>query len=213
VSGAGGFAVLAVALALLGAARTIPEAEPDAERPATGRYLVATEQVRGSFFEHAVVFLVNHSDSATLGLVVNRPTSVALHDLVTGAADDAGSLYMGGPVAPTSVMVLVRSGSAPEHAVRVIGDLFMTVDPAILQDGARAGGSALRAYAGHAGWGPGQLAAEIARGDWIVASEAVDAIFDDAPEVLWKKLHLRHHRVLTRTPDAIALAAGWASAP
>ena len=204
MSNAGRCAV-AISLALLGAAPTAP----DGERPATGRFLVATEQVRGSFFAQTVVFLVSYSESATLGLIVNRPTSVALHDIVRGAADDSGSLYLGGPVAPTSVMVLVRSGSAPERAVRVIGDLFMTVDPAILSDGARADGG-VRAYAGYAGWGPGQLEAEIARGDWIVASEAVDAIFDGAPATLWQKLHLRHHRVLTRAREAPGPAARWA---
>ena len=55
-------------------------------------------------------------------------------------------------------------------------------------------------YTGYAGWGPGQLDAEIARGDWIVAREGVDVVFDDAPDELWKKLHRRHHRLLTAAP-------------
>jgi putative AlgH/UPF0301 family transcriptional regulator len=80
----------------------------------------------------------------------------------------------------------------------------MTVDPAILLEraGKKGGVVDLRVYAGYAGWGPGQLEAEIARGDWIVVREPPDPIFDAAPDTLWKKLHLRHHRILTRAPGA-----------
>ena len=67
----------------------------------------------------------------------------------------------------------------------------------------------LRVYTGYAGWGAGQLDAEIARGDWIVASEGVEAVFDDAPDELWKKLHQRHHRLLTRGGGALPEIAGF----
>jgi putative transcriptional regulator len=199
-------APLALVLALLSVSGSAPsEPKPESEPLASGRFLVANEQVRGSFFDHTVIFLVNYSESATLGLIVNRPTEVALHDIVKGAVDDAGQLYLGGPVDAASVMVLLRGGSPPERAVRVIGDVFMTVDPAILLEraGKKGGVADLRVYAGYAGWGPGQLEAEIARGDWIVVREPADAIFDTAPDALWKKLHLRHHRILTRAGRGI----------
>ena len=196
---------------LLGAAGSAPDPatpQPDAERPATGRFLVATERVRGSFFQHSVVLLLRYAGDGAIGLVVNHRTDLSLHDFVKGAADGAGAIYLGGPVEPGSVLVLVRSGSPPERAIRVAGDLFVTVDPAILLDRAGNPDAAkdLRVYKGYAGWGPGQLDAEIARGDWIVASEGVEAVFDAAPAELWKKLHRRHHRLLTAAP-----AARWAA--
>ena len=70
---------------LLGAAGSAPDAavpQPEAERPATGRFLVATEQVRGSFFQHSVVLLLSYAGEGAIGLVVNRRTDVSLHDLV-----------------------------------------------------------------------------------------------------------------------------------
>ncbi len=199
-------AALALALALLGAAGAAPVAPappPDAERPAAGRFLVATEQVRGSLFHHSVVFLLSHSESGAIGLIVNQRTGVALRDVVQGAVAGAGELYAGGPVQVTSVMVLLRAQSPPERAIHVVGDVFMTVDPAILLEhtGKRGGAADVRVYAGYAGWGPGQLEGEIARGDWIVTREAVESIFDAAPDQLWKKLHLRHHRLRARAPD------------
>jgi putative transcriptional regulator len=191
---------LIVGLTLLGGLGAAParESAPEPEGPATGRFLIATDQVRGSFFHQSVVFLVSYTENGSLGLIVNRRTGVTLHDVVQGAVDGAGDLYLGGPVELSSVMVLLRAQSPPERAVRVTGDLFMTVDAALLLEhtGKPGGAGDLRVYAGYTGWGPGQLESEIAHGDWIVAREPIESIFDSAPEELWKKLHLRHHRLL-----------------
>jgi putative transcriptional regulator len=43
----------------------------------------------------------------------------------------------------------------------------------------------LRIIIGHSGWAPGQLEAEIARGDWTFAPAETDAIFDGKSEHLW----------------------------
>src|SRR5262245_22793262 len=176
----------------------------EAESPASGRCLVATEQVRGSFFQHSVVLLLSYAVDGTIGVVVNRPTDVPLHDLVKGAASGAGDLYVGGPVDRGSVLVLLRSGSPIERAIRVADDLFLTVDPATLVDRAGSPDAArhVRVYTGYAGWGPGQLDAEIARGDWIVASEGIETVFDDSPDDLWKKLFVRHHKLVATAPRA-----------
>jgi putative transcriptional regulator len=189
----------------LGAAVSVPDAadpQPEFERLAAGRFLVATEQIRGSIFKHSVVLLLSYAEDGAIGVVVNHRTDLALHDFVKGAALDAGALYVGGPVERGSVLVLLRAESPPERAIRVAGDLFATVDPEILLDRSGHPGATkhLRVYTGYAGWGPGQLDAEIARGDWIVAREGVDVVFDDAPDELWEKLHRRHHRLLTAAP-------------
>ena len=198
-------AALALALALLGAGSppASPDAVPGTSALATGRFLVAAEQVRGGFFQQSVVFLVSHGESGTLGLIVNQPSEIALHEVVKGAVDGAGQMYIGGPVERGSVLVLLRAASPPERALRVTGDIFVTVDPALLLErtGKPGGASDVRVYAGYAGWGPGQLEAELARGDWIVADEALEPIiFADAPDALWKKLFQRHHRLRAVAP-------------
>ena len=198
-------AALAFGLALLGAglAPETSDSAPGTESLATGRFLVAAEQVHGAFFRQAVVFLVSYGESGALGLIVNHPSDIALHDVVQGAADGAGQMYVGGPVERSSVMVLLRAKSPPDRAMHVTGDIFVTVDPAILLEhtGKPGAGGDVRVYAGYAGWGAGQLEAELARGDWIVASEALEpVIFADAPDELWKRLHLRHHRLRVQAP-------------
>ena len=193
-----------LALALLGAAGQAPDATPaipGTERPAAGSFLIATEQIRGTIFHHSVVFVLSYSDQGAVGLIVNRPTEIALHEVVEGASTGSGMLHIGGPVEPAYVMVLLRAKDAPKRAIRVADDVFMTVDAETLVERTAHGADGLRVYAGYAGWGPGQLDVEIARGDWTVAGAPTDSIFEGSPEELWKKLHLKHHRLIARGAD------------
>jgi putative transcriptional regulator len=57
-----------------------------------------------------------------------------------------------------------------------------------------------RVFAGHAGWGPGQLEAELEEGAWIVEPATGGDVFSDEPSSLWQ-------RILTRKgPPYSALA-------
>jgi putative AlgH/UPF0301 family transcriptional regulator len=81
-------------------------------------------------------------------------------------------------------------------------------------------GVQFRAYVGYAGWAPGQLANEIARGDWTVAPGDAASVFASDPSGLWEKLLRRHQeiRVQSRSPllaaaaKSITLSAPWRSA-
>jgi putative transcriptional regulator len=62
-----------------------------------------------------------------------------------------------------------------------------------------------RVYAGHAGWGPGQLEAEVAEEAWIVEAPQRDELFSDDPEALWSAVLRRMGRqfalLATMPPD------------
>jgi putative transcriptional regulator len=106
---------------------------------------------------------------------------------------------MGGPVARRGLVFLVRGAQSPPQSVPVLRDVYLTGDidwvDARLQDGDLAAG--LRVYAGHSGWGPGQLQNEISRGDWYVLPADADAIFNQDPASIWPELSKR--AILRRT--------------
>jgi putative transcriptional regulator len=64
------------------------------------------------------------------------------------------------------------------QAVEVLLDALKSDDPA----------TAIRLFAGYAGWAPGQLADEIARGSWRVVPAEAAVLFDRDPEVIWKEM-------------------------
>jgi putative transcriptional regulator len=45
-----------------------------------------------------------------------------------------------------------------------------------------------RVFAGHAGWGPGQLEGELAEKAWIIADATADDVFTASPEALWRRI-------------------------
>ena len=94
-----------------------------------------------------------------------------------------GAVHVGGPVQPSAVVVLadfVDSDAAESLVVESIGFLPAEVDPATIGELSRA-----RVYVGYAGWGPGQLDAELEEGSWIVEPALPEDVFTDDPDGLW----------------------------
>lgn len=158
--------------------------------PAKGKFLVATEQVRGSDFQESVILLLHHDDSGTAGLIVNKPTDIqpgdALPD-ISELAGYSGTLYYGGPVEMYTIRALVRSGDPPNPSERVIGDVHMVPVDQQLIDGPT-DASKLRFYVGYAGWAPGQLDYELTRGSWHVQDGAEHLIFEEDSASIWRRL-------------------------
>lgn len=160
--------------------------------PAAGRFLVATRQQQG-FFSETVVLLINYGGDGALGLIINRPTKLPLDQALPNVKEIQGSgrsLYLGGPVSLEHLTLLIHSKTPPEKAIHVIDDVYasgsLTVLRALAENQLK--GARFRAYAGYAGWAPGQLDAELAHGDWIVVPASTNAVFTKDPAQLWRTL-------------------------
>lgn len=167
------------------------------ERPAVGKFLVASRELHDSNFRETVVLIVDYgAHEGTIGLVINRPSGVdlpaALPEL-RGLEGREEPIFIGGPVEPLQIVVLVRSDAEPERARSVFADVHFSSSRELLErlsDEPRAG-ETFRVYAGYAGWAPGQLEVEIALGGWHVLPGEVGAIFDQPSKGVWPKLILR----------------------
>ncbi len=172
-----------------------------------GKLLIAGPTVRDPNFWRTVVLVVDHGDDGALGLVLNRPSDTTIADAVPELdelIDGDEELFIGGPVQPSGVIVLAHF-TDPAAAAMIAFD-----DVGVL--GVGAGDSApdsvdgARAFVGHAGWGPGQLDAELERGDWFLEPAASDDAFSAAPLELWST-------VLTRKGGSYALVARMPAEP
>jgi putative transcriptional regulator len=167
-----------------------------------GELIVAAPTLVDPNFWRAVVLVAEHGDEGALGVVLNRPSDVTVADAVPELAetlDGEDVMHVGGPVAPTGVVVLAEWADPAPSAGLVFGAIGLLSAAADVHDlGASA--ARARAYAGHAGWGPGQLESELEREDWIVADPRPEDVFVTAPETLWGG-------VLTRKGGRFALLA------
>jgi putative transcriptional regulator len=180
-----------------------------------GVFLVANRDLADPNFRAAVILIVDHGADGTRGLVVNRPTDIpfaAALPEVEALQKLKDTVYVGGPVARYLVSLLVRADRPPADTVQVFDSVYFSHKLSALLhllEGTRTGVT-LRAYVGHAGWAPGQLAVELDRGDWHITGADAAAIFDSVAEQVWPTLIDRlEPRVLqARRPTRLA-AAAW----
>jgi len=164
------------------------------ETDLTGRLLVATPTLGDPNFSRAVVLVLDHDESGTLGVVVNRPTEVPVAEVLPDwqqFTTEPGVLFQGGPVALDSALGLaVLPGVGDEEPLgwrRVVDGLGL-VDLDVPPEGLVGEMVGLRIFAGYAGWGSGQLEDELAEGAWYVVHGQAQDAFSLAPEGLWRSV-------------------------
>jgi len=227
--------------------------------PLTGRLVVATPLLVDPNFRRAVVLILDHDEEGSLGVVVNRPTTVDVATVLEPWAEltaAPGVIFQGGPVALDSALGLAAitgPGDAGRVSVERVNELQAEdgegtgsggSDDEASAHGGRGSGtdggrdddedeplgwrrvrgriglidldappqilaaemSSLRIFAGYAGWGSGQLEAEIDEGAWYVVDAEIGDAFAAQPEDLWRA-------VLRRQPSELAFVAMFPDDP
>ncbi len=151
-------------------------------------------------FVRTVILIIHHGGPGAVGVVLNRPTTLALERLPQGW-NVVGPVFAGGPVEPEIAIGLADTDGG-ESGWESVGDGLWLAD---LEATPRAL-PRIRVFAGYAGWSENQLEAEIARGDWVIAEAGVTDIFSTDPATLWTD-------VLRRQPGAISILASYPTDP
>lgn len=194
-----------------------------AGEPKRGRLLVATPTLVDPNFRRTVVYLLDHDDQGTLGVVLNRPVPTPVLDVVPawhGIAAPPATLFSGGPVQPSAAICLGLAGDGgPEtgeeelravdedSGFRPVAGRLGTVDLQRRPSELGVAVTAVRVFVGYAGWGPGQLEDELRAGAWLVvdAETGKDGdVLTPEPGGLWRAVLTRQGgwwRVLARYPD------------
>lgn len=170
-----------------------PGVRPPSYDLARGMFVIASRRLVDPNFSESVVLLIEYDGKGALGLIVNRPTTVQLTDLlpdIEELKERADIVYVGGPVAKNQVIVLMRSVQQPHDAGRVFADTYVSSSMETLKQAVSMSleGGTFHTFVGYAGWGPGQLDFEVSRGDWHVSPGEEAIVFDRASEEIWPEL-------------------------
>ena len=162
----------------------------DDAKPLTAILLHARAKLPDPNFGDSVVLVMNNIGSAPAGVIINRPTKIGVSSLfpdLERLAQLHDKLYFGGPVEIGSVWFVFRADRAREHAIQAFEGVYVSANRELLREllGRDKPMDGLRIFIGHSGWAPGQLEAEIARGDWTLAPAETDAIFNRKSEHPW----------------------------
>lgn len=182
-------------------------AAPAANRVRAGTLLLANIDLMEPTFRRSVIYVVEHNDGGTLGVVLNRPSETAIYNVLPQWSDLVAkpkTMFIGGPVKRDAALCLgiLRVGADPEgvSGLRHIAGRIVMVDLDADPDMIATMVEGVRIFAGYSGWTIGQLDGEIERDDWIVLSALPSDVLV-APRVdLWS-------RVMRRQPMPLAMLA------
>ncbi len=180
---------------------------PAANKVRAGTLLLANTDLLEPTFRRSAIYVVEHNDGGTLGVVLNRPSETAVHNVLPQWSDLAAkprTMFIGGPVKRDAALCLgiLRVGVDPDgmpglrHVAGRIVMVDLDADPEVIAVSVEG----VRVYAGYSGWTIGQLEGEIERDDWLVLSALPSDVLVGPRVDLWS-------RVLRRQPLPMALMA------
>jgi len=185
-----------------------------------GQFLIAMPGMQDGNFARTVVYICAHSAAGAMGFIINRLQDLSFPDVVEHLklvdepyrdflpekARHFPVLY-GGPVETGRGFVIHSDDYACESSIPVSDDISLTATLDILRAIAKGNGPARATMLlGYAGWGAGQLEAEIGNNGWLNCPSQEELIFD-------RMVDTKYERALASmgvTPEMLSTEAGHA---
>jgi putative transcriptional regulator len=157
--------------------------------------LIAMPQMRDPRFARTVIYICAHNADGAMGLVVNRHIgSLTYSELLqqlgieSDAAPSHRKVHFGGPVETTRGFVLHSTDKLEEGSLVVDDGVALTSTTDILKSIVSGSGPEQSLLAlGYAGWGAGQLDAEIQANAWLHVPADSGLLFDRDVESKWER--------------------------
>ena len=168
---------------------------PSTPRVRSGSLLVSATDLTEPTFRRTVVYIIEHNESGSFGVVLNRISDTPVDAMLpqwSRLAADPGSLFVGGPVHRSSALCLgtlrvgARTTDVPgiRHVDGRIAMIDLDSDPGHIARYVEA----IRIFAGYAGWSAGQLEGELRNDDWMVVSALPRDVLESPHVDLWAKV-------------------------
>lgn len=179
--------------------------EGDSSKP---MFLVARAELPDPNFHNTVVLLTRHGPGGAIGLIINRPTDILLSKALPDFKKLSGledKLFFGGPVARKTVVYIFRSPLPRPDSAEIVPGVWIGSGTELLQEllDRDKPTEGLRVFAGLAGWAPGQLEAEIERGDWRRIPADEKSLLAAKPESLWPELYRKAFATMARNEEMV----------
>ncbi len=153
-----------------------------------GKFIIASPRLMDPNFVQSVVLLIQHDENGAMGVIINRPMEVSVRQacepLEAVECLVEAPLHVGGPCEGPLMALHALEDSAEGE---IIPGVYYAVQRHHLESLLERAPIPAKYVANYAGWGPGQLEAEIAEGSWLVHDAGPEQIFEEDLQ-LWSKL-------------------------
>ena len=178
-----------LAVLLLGAAAP---ALAQQNQPPNSLFLVAKPSLADPNFARTVVLVTQTEDASTVGVIVNRPSTMKLSQFVAPGIPTENyrdPIFFGGPVMRQAIVAVFRSESVPQApAFPLLKGVYLTMHPDNIKKLLEDPSARYRLYAGFSGWAPRQLESEFMRDGWYVLPTDEATLFRSGTDGLWEEL-------------------------
>lgn len=157
--------------------------------PAVGRVLISEPLLQGKYFKRSVILLTEHNKDGSMGLVLNKPITRSVNELIDLFPSCNNPLFIGGPVHTDHLFYIHTLGHKIPQSYPLNNNLFWGGDLDVIQDLLTRGEIApneIRFFTGASGWGLGQLQDEIDEKSWVVSILSTDTIMNKEASSLWE---------------------------
>jgi putative transcriptional regulator len=154
-------------------------------------FLIAMPQLLDPNFHQAVVLMIEHTSTGSMGLVINRKSPLSMGELAKNQdlelchGRENHPVFVGGPVEPYRGFVLHDSTRVEERSELLPG-LFLSMTSDALQPLLLDGDATLRFCLGYAGWGPGQVEHELTQGSWLYTEATLETALRVDSALVWE---------------------------
>ena len=161
----------------------------------TNHFIIAMPDLNDLNFDRSVTYICEHDENGCFGIVINKETDLKVKEIIEQMdipVDDSNeannkNVFLGGPVHPGRGFILHSPAGEWGSSLKVNDNIALTTSKDILEAIARDEGPEQSIVAlGYAGWGPGQLEAELAANSWLSCPAEEQIIFKTPSAERWQ---------------------------
>lgn len=162
----------------------------------SNHFLIATPKLSDPFFSRSVVYVCEHNDEGSMGIIINLPVhttvgkvlETVLQTEIKSKELNTEPIYAGGPVHMDHGFILHYPQEGWNSSIQISPEVMLTTSKDILEAlGTERGPNQYLVAMGFAGWEPGQLEDEIRDNSWLVAPAQAHILFDTPASERWHK--------------------------
>ena len=156
-----------------------------------GSFLISHPTLLEDSFFKAIVLVTHHNFEETIGLVINHPSKIKLHEIIDDIPNSDFPVYIGGPVSKNSIHFIHSLGRLIPNSIKIYNGLYFGGDFNVVKDllwKGKINKENMRFFAGYSGWEANQLEDELKENSWILKEKNLKLSMQYSNKDYWSKI-------------------------
>ena len=158
------------------------------------KFLIATPAIKDPLFASSLVYMCEHNENGSMGLVVNHETTQSLEEIFKQLNIECTDkkildqpVYIGGPVHLQQGFILHTDAGNWQRSTEISSGIYLTSSMDILESIAiNKGPEEYLVILGCSGWDSGQLESELQQNSWLTSAASIDLLFHQNADDKWQ---------------------------